>query len=58
MIEKKKGVIINIAGVQALLSQPKTTAYTTAKSAILGLTRSIAIDYCPYIRCSSVSGHD
>lgn len=54
MIEKKKGVIINIASVQAFLSQPNVAAYTTAKSAILGLTRSIAIDYSPYIRCVAV----
>lgn len=54
MMQKKKGVIINIASVQAFLSQPKVAAYTTAKSAILGLTRSIAIDYSPYIRCVAV----
>jgi NAD(P)-dependent dehydrogenase (short-subunit alcohol dehydrogenase family) len=29
-------------------------AYTAAKSAILGLTRSIAIDYAPQIRCVAV----
>lgn len=54
MLEVKKGVIINIASAQAFLSQPKVAAYTTAKSAILGLTRSIAIDYAPYIRCVAV----
>lgn len=54
MLENKKGVIINVASVQAFLSQPKVAAYTTAKSAILGLTRSIAVDYSPYIRCVAV----
>ena len=29
-------------------------AYTTAKTAILGLTRSIAVDYSPHIRCVAV----
>ena len=55
MMEKAgKGVIINVASVQAFLSQEKVAAYTTAKSAILGLTRSIAVDFAPRIRCIAV----
>jgi NAD(P)-dependent dehydrogenase (short-subunit alcohol dehydrogenase family) len=54
MLEKQKGVVINVASVQAFVSQPKVAAYTTAKTAILGLTRSIAVDYSPYIRCIAV----
>ena len=54
MLQKQKGVIINMASVQAFVSQPKVAAYTTAKTAILGLTRSIAVDYSPYIRCVAV----
>lgn len=54
MLQKQKGVIINMASVQAFVSQPKVAAYTTAKTAILGLTRSIAVDYSPYIRCMAV----
>jgi NAD(P)-dependent dehydrogenase (short-subunit alcohol dehydrogenase family) len=54
MLNRGKGVIINIASVQALHSQPNVAAYTTAKSALLGLTRSIAIDFGPQIRCLAV----
>ena len=54
MLEKEKGVIINIASVQSFVSQQKVAAYTTAKTAILGLTRSIAVDYSPNIRCVAV----
>ncbi len=54
MLEKDKGVVINVASVQAFVSQPRVAAYTTAKTAILGLTRSIAVDYSPYIRCVAV----
>lgn len=54
MLQKQKGVIINMASVQAFVSQPKVAAYTTAKTAILGLTRSIAVDYSPFIRCVAV----
>jgi NAD(P)-dependent dehydrogenase (short-subunit alcohol dehydrogenase family) len=54
MQKKQNGVIINIASIQAFLSQQKVAAYTTAKSAILGLTRSLAVDYAPHIRCVAV----
>lgn len=54
MLPQKKGVIINVASVQAFLSQQRVAGYTSAKSAMLGLTRSIAIDYAPYIRCVAV----
>jgi len=54
MLRRGKGVIINIASVQAFLSQPKVAPYTTAKTAMLGLTRSIAVDYSPQIRCVAV----
>jgi NAD(P)-dependent dehydrogenase (short-subunit alcohol dehydrogenase family) len=54
MLQRGTGVIINIASVQAFHSQPNVAAYTTAKTALLGLTRSIAVDYGPSIRCLAV----
>jgi NAD(P)-dependent dehydrogenase (short-subunit alcohol dehydrogenase family) len=48
------GVIINVSSVQAFHSQQRVAAYTTSKTAILGLTRSIAVDYAPAIRCMAV----
>jgi NAD(P)-dependent dehydrogenase (short-subunit alcohol dehydrogenase family) len=54
MMQQHKGVVINIASVQAFVSQQNVAAYTTAKTAILGLTRSIAVDYAPHIRCVAV----
>jgi len=54
MQKRDKGVIINIASVQSFLSQPKVAPYTTAKTAMLGLTRSIAVDYSPAVRCVAV----
>lgn len=54
MQERHAGVIVNIASVQAFISQKNVAAYATAKSAILGLTRCIAIDYAPEIRCVAV----
>ena len=49
-----KGVIINVSSVQAFISQSQVAAYTTSKTALLGLTRSIAVDYAPGIRCVAV----
>lgn len=54
MVTQKKGVIINVSSVQAFHSQQKVAAYTTSKTAILGLTRSIAVDYAPFVRCVAV----
>jgi NAD(P)-dependent dehydrogenase (short-subunit alcohol dehydrogenase family) len=54
MQKKGKGVVVNVSSVQAFLSQNKVAAYTTSKTAMLGLTRSIAVDYGPEIRCVAV----
>lgn len=54
MLERGKGVVINIASVQSFVSQGRVAAYTTSKSAMLGLTRSIAVDYAPTVRCVAV----
>lgn len=54
MLKNPDGVIINMSSVQAFLSQHNVAPYTTAKTAILGLTRSIAVDYAPDIRCVAV----
>lgn len=54
MQKRGGGVVINLASVQAFVSQTNVAAYTTSKTAILGLTRSIAVDYAPTIRCVAV----
>jgi len=47
-------VIINVASVQSYITQPLVAAYCTSKAAVLGLTRSIATDFGPKIRCVAV----
>src|SRR5690349_20797055 len=54
MLRRGGGVIVNVASVQAFLSQRNVAPYTTSKTALLGLTRSIAVDYAPQIRCVAV----
>jgi NAD(P)-dependent dehydrogenase (short-subunit alcohol dehydrogenase family) len=54
MQQNHSGVIINVSSVQAFLTQRNVAPYSTSKTAMLGLTRSIAVDYGPDIRCMAV----
>ena len=48
------GIIINVASVQSFHSQQNVAPYTTSKAALLGLTRSIAVDFAPEVRSVAV----
>ncbi len=55
MIQQQNGgVIINVASAQSFISSANMVHYTTAKTALLGLTRSLAIDFAPHIRTIAV----
>ena len=43
-----------MASVQAFVSEYGVSAYTASKSGLLGLTRTIAIDCAPLVRCNAV----
>ncbi len=43
-LKKTKGNIVNMASVQAFATQRNVAAYTTSKHALIGLTRSMALD--------------
>ncbi|HEX4143398.1 MAG TPA: SDR family oxidoreductase [Pirellulales bacterium] len=52
---QRRGYIVNVGSVSSFVGQASTPAYTTSKHAVLGLTRSIALDYAADgIRCNSV----
>ena len=56
MIQKKGGAIINLSSVSWMLGEGDKVAYETAKSAVIGLTRSFAREFGKYnIRCNSVT---
>ncbi len=54
MLARRGGVIINLSSVQAFHTQKSVAPYTTSKTALLGLTRSIAVDFAPTVRCVAV----
>ena len=45
MLAKGKGSIVNIASVHAFQIIPRTFPYPVAKHGLLGLTRSLAVEY-------------
>ena len=45
MVAGGGGSIVNLSSINGLISNPGLPAYSAAKSAILGLTRNLAIDY-------------
>jgi NAD(P)-dependent dehydrogenase (short-subunit alcohol dehydrogenase family) len=54
MLEAGSGVVVNMSSVQAFVAQQNVAAYVTSKSALIGLTRSIAVDYAPHIRSVAI----
>lgn len=55
MRKRGRGAIVNVASVQGLATQTNVAAYSTSKSAIIGLTRTIAVDYAAeHIRANVV----
>lgn len=48
MIQQKNGSIINIGSIQSLAAARGSAAYSSIKTALVGLTRSVAYDYGPH----------
>lgn len=54
MLKAGEGVVVNMSSVQAFVAQQNVAAYIISKSALIGLTRSIAVDYAPHIRSVAI----
>jgi NAD(P)-dependent dehydrogenase (short-subunit alcohol dehydrogenase family) len=51
----KRGYIVNVGSISSFVGQALTPVYTTTKHAIVGLTKSIALDYAADgVRCNCV----
>ena len=49
------GSIINIGSISATTADPGLALYNASKAFVQGLTRSIAVDHGPAIRCNAIS---
>jgi 2-keto-3-deoxy-L-fuconate dehydrogenase len=55
MLEKKRGVILNLSSVAAIAGLPDRFAYSTSKGAVHTMTFSVAADYIKHgIRCNCI----
>jgi NAD(P)-dependent dehydrogenase (short-subunit alcohol dehydrogenase family) len=50
----KSASVVNVASVGALIGLPYLSVYCASKSAVLGLTRALALELAPHIRCNAI----
>lgn len=56
MIQRRRGSIIMICSMTSLFGIPLVSAYSSAKSALLGLTRALAVEYSPHgVRVNAIA---
>jgi len=54
-MERDGGVIVNVGSISASIADPSMALYNASKAFVQGLTRSIAVDHGPRVRCNAVS---
>lgn len=52
---KSGGSIVNIGSISGHVADPKMALYNGSKAFVHGLTRSIAVDHGPKVRCNAIS---
>lgn len=53
--QNRRSYVVNIASVSSFVGQAKTPAYIASKHAVVGLTRSMALDYAADgLRCNAI----
>lgn len=53
-LERARGSVVNVSSVHASLTKPGFAAYATSKAALLGLTRSLAVDLGSRVRVNCI----
>lgn len=53
-LEQAKGSVVNVASVHANLTKPGFVAYATSKAALVGLTKSMAVDLGGRVRINAI----
>lgn len=51
---ERSGNIINIGSISGMVADPSMALYNASKAFVHGLTRSIAIDHGPNVRCNAI----
>ncbi len=51
---ERGGVIVNIGSISGLVADPSMALYNASKAFVHGLTRSIAVDHGPAVRCNAI----
>jgi NAD(P)-dependent dehydrogenase (short-subunit alcohol dehydrogenase family) len=54
MRKRGAGSIINVSSITALLAFPEMAAYAASKAGVVGLTRAVACEVAPAIRCNAI----
>jgi len=53
-LQETRGSVINVASVHATLTKPGFTAYAASKSALIGLTRALAVEVGQRVRVNAI----
>lgn len=51
MKKNNYGRIVNISSIWGVITKPKRSLYTTSKHALLGFTKTVAVEYAPHNVC-------
>jgi NAD(P)-dependent dehydrogenase (short-subunit alcohol dehydrogenase family) len=54
-LQAARGTVVNVASVHAKATKPKFVCYATSKTALVGLSRAMAIDLGPRVRVLAVN---
>ncbi|SFS80099.1 SDR family NAD(P)-dependent oxidoreductase [Halostagnicola kamekurae] len=55
LLESNGGAVINVASVGGLVGLPRQHPYVASKHGLVGLTKSIALDWAPEVRVNAVA---
>jgi NAD(P)-dependent dehydrogenase (short-subunit alcohol dehydrogenase family) len=55
LLEKEAGSVINIGSIHQQLTKPNFVCYATSKSALIGLTKAMAVDLQGKVRVNAIS---
>jgi len=53
MFQRKKGTIVNVGSHVIVLGSPRAPQYAAAKSALIGLSKSYALAFAPWVRINT-----